>query len=91
MQHLLQTAAGSWLSRKERRHLRSDARRHETGRGQVYLTPHAHAQRHQVAAMLGVDTQELGRFLETEIDRLDCLLLTQNVGVLRGDVVAWFA
>ena len=37
------TAAGSWLSRRERRHQRSDAHRHETGREQVYLPPRAHA------------------------------------------------
>ena len=40
------TAVGSCLLRRERRHQRSDAHRHETGREQVYLTSRAYAQRH---------------------------------------------
>jgi len=66
------TAVGSVLSRTERRQQREQLCQEGKGPKRVFLSKDGHAKRQQS---------------EKEVDRLHCLLLTQNVDVISGGLI----
>jgi hypothetical protein len=81
------TAAGSVLSRRERRQQREQLCREGKGHDYVILSPEGHAKRQQSAAMLKIGPEALMHLSGDDVDRLHCLLLTQNVGELSGGLI----
>jgi hypothetical protein len=81
------TAAGSALSRKEKRQQREQLCRAKKGSDRVFLTGTSHSWRQQSAAMLGISPRALMHLSEEEINRLRYLLVTQSVDVISGGLV----
>jgi hypothetical protein len=79
------TAAGSAVqSRQEKKRQREQRHRQAKGSDYVTLSPEMHAKRLQAAALLKMGRNDLDRVSGEEVDRLHCMLLTQNVGEVRG-------
>jgi len=79
------TAAGSAVpSRQERKRQREQRHRQAKGSDYVTLSPGMHAKRLQTAALLNMGRNDLDHVPGEEVDRVHCMLLTQNIGEVRG-------